>query len=305
MQKPEDMRFYGVTAVAIVAVISASYLYVTQSGDIEALQEFTTKQEQQINQKNAELSTASSTISALETTISDIQEDLEDLADDYHDEKDRNEEFEDQIKYLAGTLGDLDKLANTDEELLRKYSKVAFLNENYIPERLKEIDEDYVLDGKGDQYFLSKAMEHLEDMLDAAEDDGMDIKIVSAYRSFDEQNELKGQFTQIYGEGANAFSADQGFSEHQLGTTLDLTTPSVGGTYNSFADTPEYQWLLDNGHKYGFILSYHEGNDYYIFEPWHWRFVSIELARDLERKDDIFYDLEQRDIDKYLLEFFD
>jgi D-alanyl-D-alanine carboxypeptidase len=259
----------------------------------------------EMNRAEAELAAASTTNIELQNELLGIQEELENLADDYRDEKDRNEEFEDQIRDLAGTLGDLDKLAKTDEELLQKYSKVYFLNENYIPARLRKIDEDYVLSGKSEQYFHAQAVEKLEDMLEAAKEDGHDIKVSSAYRSFDEQSELKGQYTQIYGSGANTFSADQGYSEHQLGTTLDLTTPGVGGAYTSFATTEAYKWLLANAHRFGFILSYPENNTFYVFEPWHWRFVGTDLARDLNRADDHFYDWEQREIDKYLLTIFD
>jgi hypothetical protein len=63
---------------------------------------------------------------------------------------------------------------------------------------------------------------------------------------------------------------------------------------------------LDNAHRYGFILSYPEGNDFYIFEPWHWRFVGRDLARHLDRnEDETFYTMDQRDINEYLLEIFE
>jgi zinc D-Ala-D-Ala carboxypeptidase len=220
-------------------------------------------------------------------------------------EERRNEAFADQIDDIAGTVGVLDKLSKTDEELLQKYSKVYFLNENYTPSRLKLIDSDYVMPGKGEQYFHAEALPFLIEMLDDAKADGIDLSVVSAYRSFETQQELKGAYTQTYGSGANAFSADQGYSEHQLGTTLDITDPSTAGTYTSFKDTEAYAWLLDNAYRYGFILSYPEGNAYYIFEPWHWRFVGTDLARDLHRADANFYDWDQRTIDEYLVSIFD
>ncbi|NIQ05864.1 MAG: M15 family metallopeptidase, partial [Candidatus Korarchaeota archaeon] len=80
----------------------------------------------------------------------------------------------------------------------------------------------------------------------------------------------------------------QGYSEHQLGTTVDLTTTEIGGPYESFAGTEAYEWLQKHAHRYGFILSYPEENEFYIFEPWHWRFVGTDLARDLERHDETF-----------------
>jgi len=293
----------GVVALAIIGGLG--YQTYTTSKRVEMLLEERNFFLLEKNRAESALAAASTTNIALQEELRSIQEELEGLADDYRDEKDRNEEFEDQIRDLAGTLGDLDKLAKTDEELLQKYSKVYFLNENYIPARLRKIDEKYVLNGKSEQYFHAQAIEQLEDMLDAAKDDGHDIKVTSAYRSFDEQSELKGQYSQIYGSGANTFSADQGYSEHQLGTTLDLTTPGVGGAYTSFKDTEAYQWLLTNAHRFGFILSYPENNTFYIFEPWHWRFVGTDLARDLHRADAHFYDWEQREIDQYLLTIFD
>jgi LAS superfamily LD-carboxypeptidase LdcB len=308
MKLSHDATVYLVGAVAVIGIVGSSYLGLEsrdqQAKISELIQERTTLT-QDINSQEAELRVANVTIEERDSELKELRDDLGDLADDYRDEKDRNEEFEDQIRGLAGTLGDLDKLAKIDEELLAKYSKVFFLNENFIPDRLKEIDDKYILEGKKDQYFHASAFDHMEDLMKAAYKDDIDLKIVSAYRSFDEQTDIKGQFTQVYGEGANTFSADQGFSEHQLGTTLDLTTPEIGGTFNSFSQTEAYEWLLDNAYKYGFILSYPEDNSFYIFEPWHWRFVGTDLARDLDRSDDTFYTLEQREINEYLLELFD
>jgi len=308
MKLTHDLVTYLIGFVALIGIIGSSYLYLENRDRqmvIEDLNQERAQLTQAMNSNEAELRTANTTIEELSTELTDLRDDLEDLADDYRDEKDRNEEFEDQIRGLAGTLGDLDKLAKIDEELLAKYSKVFFLNENFMPERLEQIDDKYVLEGKKDQYFHASAIDHMEDLFKAAARDDIDLKIISAYRSFDEQISLKGQFTQVYGEGANAFSADQGFSEHQLGTTLDLTTPAIGGTFESFAQTEAYEWLLDNAHKYGFILSYPEDNRFYIFEPWHWRFVGTELARHLDRSGDTFYEMEQREINKYLLNIFD
>ena len=261
--------------------------------------------EEQLAALSAQLIAASSTIAELRADVTELEQDKDNLRDDLRDERDRNEQFEDQIRDIAGTVGDLDKLSKTDKELLQKYSKAYFLNENFIPSDLREIDDDYVQDDREPEYFHGDALRFLENMMDEAEDDGIDITIISAYRSFDEQNVLKGQFTQIYGEGANAFSADQGFSEHQLGTAVDFGTSDIRSAQAVFANTEAYTWLLRNAHKYGFVLSYPEENGFYIFEPWHWRFVGRHLARDLDRADAHFYDWDQRRIDEYLLNIFD
>jgi len=222
-----------------------------------------------------------------------------------NEEKARNDDFEDQIDDITGTVGKLDKLSKTDPELLIKYSRIYFLNENYKPERLSEISSEYIFTKGKTEYISSKIENHLEDLLQNAKDDGINLLIVSAFRSFDQQMSLKNAYTTIYGSGANAFSADQGYSEHQLGTTLDFTTTEIGGGLNGFETTQAYEWLEKNAYRYGFVLSYPKDNSFYIFEPWHWRFVGVKLARDLHNKDKYFYNLDQREIDKYLISFYD
>lgn len=219
-------------------------------------------------------------------------------------EKERNDAFENQISDITGTVGQLEKLSKTDPELLAKYSKVYFLNENFVPSGLTTIDSSFAQQEDKVLEFHREAYPFLKDMLEDARDDGVDLKVVSAFRSFGTQAGLKESYSVRYGSGANAFSADQGYSEHQLGTAVDVTVNGVG-LATSFADTQEYQWLLDNAHRYGFILSYPKDNAFYIYEPWHWRFVGTNLARDLHRDGKYFYDLDQREIDEYLITLFD
>jgi len=213
--------------------------------------------------------------------------------------------FQGQITDIGSTVGTLEKLAATDEELLRKYSKVYFLSENYVPTTLTEIAEEYQFDSGKNFQIHSQVWPHLEELLRDARADGIELLVASAFRSFYEQADLKSSYTFVYGTGANQFSADQGYSEHQLGTSVDFTTPTAGAVFTKFSDDPAYQWLLDNAYQYGFVLSYPEGNSYYKFEPWHWRFVGKKLARALHDADMYFYDMDQRDIDKYLANVFD
>lgn len=248
---------------------------------------------------------ASSTINELAGRLSLTSEELADIEKDFEREKERNEEFENQIRKISGTVKDLDKLSKTDAELLQKYSRTYFLNENFIPMKLKKIDNQYVMPDKNDLYFHGNAIEFLEDMLKDAKEAGFDIRIISAYRSFDEQADLKGQYTQIYGSGSNAFSADQGYSEHQLGTTVDIVDMETRTTSQSFGQTESFKWLQSNAYRYGFVLSYPENNEFYIYEPWHWRFVGVDLARDLHRANAQFYEWDQRKIDEYLIKIFD
>jgi D-alanyl-D-alanine carboxypeptidase len=246
------------------------------------------------------------TIATLEKDLALARATLSETEAILRDEQNRNEEFANQIERITETIEILDKLANTDAELLKKYSKIFFLNEHYTPPRLREIDDKWKYSEDRSHQLHSQVMPFFERMMEAAKDDGIDLWVVSAFRSFDTQAQLKAEYTVRYGTGANAFSADQGYSEHQLGTAVDFTTAGMnGGLSASFENTEAYQWLTDNAHKYGFTLSYPRGNAYYIFEPWHWRFVGRALARDLKRDNAHFYDWEQRRIDEYLVKIFD
>lgn len=214
--------------------------------------------------------------------------------------------FENKVGDISGTVDILEKLKDTDRELLQKYSKIFFLNEHYAPPRLAQIEKNYTYNPDRAERVHAEVRPYLEDMLNKAQDDGVDIFVRSSYRSFSEQQALKGAYTVTYGAGtANAFSADQGYSEHQLGTTIDFSASRSEALSAAFESTKAFAWLEDNAHKYGFVLSYPKDNSYYVYEPWHWRFVGIELATKLHNRGKHFYDLEQREIDEYLPKLFD
>ena len=212
--------------------------------------------------------------------------------------------FQGQINEIFGTVGTLEKLAATDEELLKKYSRVYFLNENYTPSKLEDIEEKYLVETASNYQLHADVYPQLVRLLDASAKEGLDIKVASAYRSFGTQSALKSAYSFTYGSGANPFSADQGYSEHQLGTTVDFSAGETGIS-GTIVSTKEYKWLKDNAHNYGFILSYPENNAYYKFEPWHWRYVGRALASRLHDEGKHFYDLDQRIIDTYLIKLFD
>ena len=211
-----------------------------------------------------------------------------------------------QVQNLSSTVGTLDKLVHTDKELLEKYSSVYFLNENYVPQGLTLIGTEYLDRPEKPEQFLTGAYAHLTALLDGAKGAQIPLQVLSAYRSFGTQSALKTSYKVTYGAGtANSFSADQGYSEHQLGTAVDFTTPTIGSALVGFDKSAAYPWLQGNAYKYGFILSYPKGNSHFVFEPWHWRYIGVELATKLHDAGQNFYDLDQREIDTYLVKFFD
>ena len=217
----------------------------------------------------------------------------------------RSSDLETKVSTMSSTVDTLTKLSETDKELLQKYSRVYFLNENYLPADLTTIASEFTLQPSRTYKILTRVNPYLQSMLIGARDDGYSLLVLSGYRSFGEQAALKTNYKVTYGIGSNKFSADQGYSEHQLATAVDLTTKELGGTTLAFARTPAYEWLSANAYRYGFVLSYPSGNTFYQYEPWHWRFVGVELATKLHNENKNFYEIPQREIDTFLLHLFD
>jgi LAS superfamily LD-carboxypeptidase LdcB len=210
------------------------------------------------------------------------------------------------IDSISGTVGDLKKLSQVDVQWLKKYSKIYFMNENYVPAHLSNVPSTYLYNDSRQEQFVSEALPFLQNMLTQATNEGVTIYVKSGYRSFTEQKTLKSSYKIMYGAGtANAFSADQGYSEHQLGTTVDFITTGTGGNLTGFDTTASFAWLIKNAHKYGFVLSYPKENGYYVYEPWHWRYVGTKLATYLYENNLHFYNLDQREIDTYLVHMFE
>jgi D-alanyl-D-alanine carboxypeptidase len=291
--------------VCIGTVAYGGYLLYTSTKEERALRDEVASLRAELTDKNNAISEYEAQHEALNEALGLTKEGAAELMAQLTEEQERNDAFERQIKQLSGTVKELDKLSKLDPELLQKYSKVFFLNEHYEPPRLRAIDQEFVFRTNEPEYIHAQVEPFLEDLLEDAQEDGIELRVLSGYRSFDEQRDLKGAYTVQYGSGANTFSADQGFSEHQLGTAVDFTTPELNGGLAGFQNTEAYAWLLGHAHRYGFILSYPENNQYYIFEPWHWRFVGEDLADDLHDDNKNFYDLDQREIDAYLISIFD
>lgn len=128
-------------------------------------------------------------------------------------------------------------------------------------------------------------------MFSDAKADGVSLKLVDAYRSYERQNELyqkkvdsymhKGCSRSDAETKAAAITARPGTSEHQTGLALDIVTPSHTSMNSGFAKTDAFRWLYEHAYNYGFALRYPSGKKpvtNIIYEPWHWRFVGAQAA---------------------------
>jgi len=260
----------------------------------------------QLTQTQAALSTATSSLAEVSSTLAQTRADNLELSDALDRARQQNEDYLDKIQTLNHSVDVLHKLTSIDPELLAKYSKVYFLSDTYVPAKIATITPEFGFEKDRTYRFEGDALPFLEDLLSDANSNNVHLLVASAYRSFGEQSDLKASYRFTYGAGtANSFSADQGYSEHQLGTAVDFTTAELAGNFSGFAASDAYAWLNENAYKYGFVISYPKGNGYYTSEPWHWRFVGKKLALELHKQNAYFYTLDQRTIDSYLIYLFD
>lgn len=117
----------------------------------------------------------------------------------------------------------------------------------------------------------------------AAQRDGFTILAASAYRSYQTQVVVyAGHVARLGVAEADRISARPGHSEHQLGTTTDVTSESAGYSLGGFEGTPEAVWLASNSWRFGFIISYPAGKEPitgYSYEPWHIRWIGQAQAQ--------------------------
>ena len=158
-------------------------------------------------------------------------------------------------------------------------NKYHALPEGYAPSDLVAITTNC---GKNLQ-LREEAAASWEQMMEAAKADGITLKAVSAYRTRDYQNGLFTNYTKNNGkEFAALYSAYPRRSEHELGLALDIS--NTAGIPDNFETTAEGRWLMQNAHRYGWILRYPEDKikiTQYGYEPWHYRYLGKDLAETL------------------------
>ena len=157
-------------------------------------------------------------------------------------------------------------------------NKFYYLDQDYVPDNLVDVEKRYARDSAKLQNI---AYDNFIIMADAMKELGMTIKVTTGYRSYSFQSTLYNNYVKADGVvNADTYSARPGFSEHQLGYSADVTNEN-NVSFVQFENTPEYRWLKDNAHKYGFLLRYPKGKEYitgYQFESWHYRYVGVDIA---------------------------
>lgn len=164
----------------------------------------------------------------------------------------------------------------------KKYS----IDSSYKPSDLvmpKATYNNYSLSMK--QPLRKDAANALENMFLAAAKDGIILKGISGYRSYDYQVSVFNSSKERNGiEHAEKYVAKPGHSEHQTGLAVDVLSNEYSNLNDGFENTKTFKWLKDNMTKFGFILRYPKGKENitgYNYEPWHLRYVGKDVAKEI------------------------
>ncbi|MDR0624033.1 MAG: M15 family metallopeptidase [Treponema sp.] len=164
-----------------------------------------------------------------------------------------------------------------DPFLRRLVDKQHGLPDGYEPDDLVELEGGFYQVSRQGLLLRAAAAEALETMAAAARAEGITLTASSAYRSYDYQAQVYARNVRESGqETANRESSRPGYSQHQTGLAVDF-----GSITDAFAETPAGRWILTNGSRFGWSLSFPDGYEAvtgYRWESWHYRYVGPELA---------------------------
>lgn len=180
-------------------------------------------------------------------------------------------------------------IENTCNDLLVLVNKDDAIPASYVPPDLVNLGSYGIAVTSSDDEGRLIMVPDLKNMINTANADGINLSVLSPYRSFQTQETLHTEYVAEDGESeADQFSALPGHSQHQLGTAIDFTTDEISNQLSQgFGGTKAGQWMLANAYKYGFVLSYPQGEENvtgYEYEPWHYRYIGVANALDMENK---------------------
>ena len=141
-------------------------------------------------------------------------------------------------------------------------------------------------------------------MINAAKCDGINLIIISAYRSADYQKKLFDEDISKYMSQGMSYKravkktseslAFPGESEHNSGLAVDLLSDEWNELTEEFENTKAFRWLDKSAYKFGFVLRYPRGKQNItgiIFEPWHYRYVGGYWAKVLKESGKVLEEL--------------
>ena len=183
------------------------------------------------------------------------------------------------IKDLYAILEEEKTFRTDDKSLFFLIDKKHRLSSSYAPKDLFSLKKNSLFDlNKAGMEIRPEAYSALNEMAQAALNDGIRLLVSSAYRSYSYQENLFNHYVNVDGlEEAERESARPGTSQHQLGTAVDF-----GSISDDFDKTQMGQWVYKNAADYGWSLSFPKGYEDvtgYRWECWHFRYIGKNACR--------------------------
>ena len=177
------------------------------------------------------------------------------------------------IKDLYAILEEEKTFRQDDKSLFFLIDKKHTASSSYAPKDLVSLKKNSLFDlNKAGMKIRPEAYSALNEMAQAALNDGIRLLVSSAYRSYSCQENLFNYWVSVDGlEEAERESARPGTSQHQLGTAVDF-----GSISDDFDKTQMGQWIYKNAADYGWSLSFPKGYEDvtgYRWECWHFRYI--------------------------------
>lgn len=216
-------------------------------------------------------------------------------------EKDRKIEMNKQENLKKLFIEKKNKIFNLDyksDKSITKYvdNKIHYGKVDYVPDNLVKLKWDFLIDKKGNQKVRKITLENLDKLSKSFYDTfWKKLEVVSAYRAYSYQKGIKDRGC------PDIFCAKAGFSEHQSGLAVDFWEASTQSRFEKNEKLKTYfDWMKDNWYKYGFTNSYQNWAkiDWYSVEPWHWRYVWVELATYFKKDKMTFWEFYYKNIKK-------
>lgn len=200
----------------------------------------------------------------------------------------------DEIVAMVNTRADEEPYENVKKTDMSKgyailCNKYNELDSEYEPDDLVDISIKYYYGGA--KKIRKEVYDAFIKMWEAANEEGIYLIIMTAYRDYDSQAKLYKNEEDYNGTTiADNKVARPGFSEYQTGLALDIYSKN-NTTSKSFKDSDAYNWLQENSYKYGFILRYPDNKKKitaFPADPAHYRYIGVDLATKLHDKNITF-----------------
>ena len=178
-----------------------------------------------------------------------------------------------------------------------KWAMFLVNKQNPLPKDYDSIIEtELVYEGDKNGYVDKRAAKYAKDMFAAALEDGIDLWVVSSYRTIEYQQQNFDRSVQQRMDNGMTYDdayadtlrevAMPGESEHNAGLAMDIMSVEYTSMDDAgFEDTKAFEWLDKHAAEYGFILRYPKDKESIteiIYEPWHYRFVGIYYANEIK-----------------------